>query len=235
MKWLCPHCGLGQVLTHETYDKDGVNLSTRHSRYGPTRLFIDAISCVNKDCGELTLTANIKPVSIGPQGKDSYGSSIDTWKLRPRSFAKPQPDFIPQAIRDDYYEACSIASLSPKASATLARRCIQGMIRDFCGITDRRLIDEIKTLSQQIKDGNAASGVNADVVDAIDSVRQIGNIGAHMEKDINVIIDVDPKEAEILINLIEMLFAEWYVARNIRLQRIQAVMSVAENKKSEKS
>lgn len=37
-------------------------------------------------------------------------------------------------------------------------------------------------------------------------VREIGNIGAHMEADINVIIDVDPDEAQILIDLVELLF-----------------------------
>jgi hypothetical protein len=34
-------------------------------------------------------------------------------------------------------------------------------------------------------------------VDAIDHVRKIGNIGAHMEADINVIVEVEPKEAQI--------------------------------------
>ena len=53
----------------------------------------------------------------------------------PESDAKPQPEFIPEAIRQDYREACRIRDLSPKASATLARRCLQGMIRDFCAIT----------------------------------------------------------------------------------------------------
>jgi len=33
--------------------------------------------------------------------------------------------------------------------------------------------------------------------EAIDAVRKLGNIGAHMEKDINVIVDVDPEEAEL--------------------------------------
>ena len=43
-------------------------------------------------------------------------------------------------------------------------------------------------------------------VDAIDAVRKIGNIGAHMERDINLIVDIDPNEAAILIGLIELLF-----------------------------
>jgi hypothetical protein len=45
-------------------------------------------------------------------------------------------------------------------------------------------------------------------VEAIDIVRNIGNIGAHMEADINVIVDVDPDEAQTLIELIETLFLE---------------------------
>ena len=52
--------------------------------------------------------------------------------------------------------------------------------------------------------------------DAIDAVRKVGNIGAHIEKDINVIIDVEPREAELLIGLIEMLLKDWYVVREER-------------------
>ena len=41
---------------------------------------------------------------------------------------------------------------------------------------------------------------------AIDSVRKIGNIGTHMESDINVniIIDIDSGEAKHLLKLIEL-------------------------------
>ena len=52
--------------------------------------------------------------------------------------------------------------------------------------------------------------------DAIDAVRKIGNIGAHMEKDINIIVDVDPDEAQLLIELIEILVKEWYIAKHQR-------------------
>jgi Domain of unknown function (DUF4145) len=141
---------------------------------------------------------------------------VKRWTLLPPSSAKPQPDYIPQAIRDDYYEACAIRDLSPKASATLTRRCLQGMIRDFCSISKKRLIDEINALRALVKAGQAPIGVQHDSVEAIDHVREIGNIGAHMEADINVIVDVDPDEAQILIGLVELLFAEWYIARDAR-------------------
>ena len=156
------------------------------------------------------------------------------WTLLPPSSAKPQPDFIPKPIRDDYYEACAIRDLSPKASATITRRCLQGMIRDFCEISKGRLLDEIKELRERVDSGHAPSGVLPDSVDAIDDVRKIGNIGAHMEVDINVIVDVDPDEAQTLIELVEALFVEWYVAREARKARLGHLKQIAADKKQQK-
>jgi hypothetical protein len=137
------------------------------------------------------------------------------------SAAKPFPSYIPSPILADYSEACLIVSLSPKASATLARRCLQGMIRDFWGIRKHRLKDEIDALEEK---------VDPQTWDAIDSVRKIGNIGAHMEADINVIVDVDPDEATLLIGLIETLLADWYVARHNRDERMAKIKAAAEEK-----
>jgi hypothetical protein len=95
------------------------------------------------------------------------------------------------------------------------------MIRDFWGIKKARLIDEINSLQDRL-DGQTW--------DAIDAVRKIGNIGAHMEKDINVIVDVDPEEARLLIELIETLFEEWYVTRHERAQRMAKIKAAADGK-----
>ena len=64
------------------------------------------------------------------------GDLVKRWRLIPESDAKVFPDYIPQQIREDYVEASKIKELSPKASATLSRRCLQGMIRDFWGTPD---------------------------------------------------------------------------------------------------
>ncbi|MCF6370058.1 DUF4145 domain-containing protein [Rhizobium halophilum] len=146
--------------------------------------------------------------------------------------SKVQPEYIPAPLREDYQEACLIRDHSPKAAATLARRCLQGMIRDFCGISRSRLIDEIRELKKQLDEGRGPKGVEAETIDAIDAVRDIGNIGAHMEKDINLIVEVDPGEAQALIELIEMLFDEWYVARDKREKRLASVRAIAAEKKA---
>jgi len=137
------------------------------------------------------------------------------------------PDYVPQAIKEDYGEACLIETKSPKASATLSRRALQGMIRDFWGVKvkSNRLVDEIDAIEDK---------VDPSVWKAIDAVRKLGNIGAHMEADINVIVDVDPEEARHLIELIELLIEEWYVTRENRQQRIQKVIAAAQAKAQQK-
>jgi hypothetical protein len=194
---------------------------------------VEAIKCLNDECQKLTLMISL--FERQEQGHDwKVGERLRFWRLMPESSAKPQPDFIPEAIRQDYYEACWIAELSPKASATLARRCLQGVIRDFCKIQKDTLFLEIKALRELLKAGTAPRGVSPESVDAIDHLRQIGNIGAHMEKDVNVIIDIDPGEAITLLELIETLFEEWYVARDEREKRFARVASISADKKAAK-
>jgi len=146
---------------------------------------------------------------------------LQEWSLIPPSASKHFPDYVPQAIREDYGEACLIRDLSPKASATLSRRCLQGILRDFWKVKPGRLVDEI----EQVKDK-----IDPITWDAIEAVRKLGNIGAHMEKDINVIVDVDPEEATLLIGLVETLLKEWYVAREERKARMTAVIAAAAKK-----
>jgi hypothetical protein len=133
---------------------------------------------------------------------------------------------MPKQILDDYIEACEIRDLSPKASATLCRRCLQGMVRDFWSISKSRLKDEIDELKGK---------VDAGTWEAIDAVRQIGNIGAHMEQGVNLIIDVEPEEAQLLIDLIETLFKSWYIDRHDREERNKALKELVDKKKVEKS
>lgn len=141
----------------------------------------------------------------------------------PEGFVKPFPEYIPKPILDDYKEAVLIKNLSPKASATLSRRCLQGMIRDVWKVRPSRLVDEIKAIEGKVEAGMWA---------AIDAIRNIGNIGAHMENDINVIVDVDPEEAEMLIGLLELLLQEWYVERHERQLRVEAITALAAEKKA---
>ncbi|CAM4308137.1 DUF4145 domain-containing protein [Erysipelothrix inopinata] len=131
----------------------------------------------------------------------------DVIRIRPRSAALQLPDFIPSTIKNDYEEACLIVDLSPKASATLSRRALQYMIRDFFDVKNKSsLHQEILAIKDKITD---------DEFNALMSLKSIGNIGAHPDKndDINKILDIDPEEAYILIRLIEHFIDSWYIKR----------------------
>jgi hypothetical protein len=232
--WKCPYCGYAQVLSLKRFDDGWQRLAVEGElEHDNLRLVYTAIVCANTACRRLSLA-----VQLGNEFGDAAHQlgvvELKSWTLLPPSSASPQPSYIPQPLQGDYYEACAIRDLSPKASATMTRRCLQGMIRDFCGIQKMRLIDEINELRDRVHRGNAPVGVLPDTVDAIDRVREIGNIGAHMEADINVIVDVDPDEAQILIELVETLFAEWYVARHDRTERLSRIAEIAAEKKAQK-
>src|SRR3989344_3316308 len=217
MNYTCPYCGRHTTITNPNKDSHWRRIDIEKPTLGDVGFGVSAITCPNEECQKLFLTARLThSFNFRPTGE------IQTWRLLPESEAKVLPDYIPEAIKEDYYEACRIRDLSPKASATLSRRCLQGMIRDFWGISDSTLKKEIDALEEK---------VDADVWESIDAVRSVGNIGSHMEKDINIIIDVEPKEAQLLIGLIEQLVEEWYVAREDRKNRAQKLKDLATSKK----
>ena len=217
--WTCPYCRQVATITSSNISQD-THYFDQNNKSGHLGLKTRVIVCPNSKCREFTITATLYKAEYNPT-LSLVGKQLLGWGLKPRSLAKPFPLYIPLAIRQDYEEACLVCELSPKASATLARRCLQGIIRDFWKITKPRLIDEINELNGKI---------DTTTWQAIDAVRSIGNIGAHMEKDINLIVDVDPEEADLLLRLIEVLIEEWYIHRYEREKHMQKVIAAAQAK-----
>lgn len=232
--WECGYCGHKQLADNKNYRSVDVPLHVGATEVGTVGVLVSGRRCLNESCNKLSLWVGYGNSKLIVNNYQILTPFLEVWHLLPSSSAKPQPDFIPEPIRQDYYEACKIKNDSPKASATLARRCLQGMIRDFCSITKGTLFEEIKELERKIEEGTASRGVDDETIAAITAVRKLGNIGAHMEKDINVIVDVDPDEAQTLIELIEMLFADWYVARHKRQQRLAAIQEITASKEEQK-
>lgn len=225
MNWTCPHCNRDTTITETNYCSSTSTLNITNS-VGFFCLEVMWIVCPNTECGKFTLTTKLFSGDYDYVGRLlPVGEVIKIWSLIPTSFAKLFPDYVPQVIREDYEEACSIVDLSPKASATLARRALQGMIRDFWGISKSRLVDEINAIKDK---------VDPITWKAIEAIRKVGNIGAHMEKDINLIIEVDKDEAKLLIQLIELLVKEWYIHKFEREQQLQAVIAMSKSKEETK-
>lgn len=209
----CPYCSMVMPITNDSFK----------SRYPSFENNADSSWQPSESCIKLEFykCPNCKEYSVLLGGHGEKVADINPVSIRPRSLAKQYPDYIPLPIRQDYEEAYAIISLSPKASATLARRCLQGMIHDFWGIKLKNLNQEISALKDKIP---------ADLWSSIDALRELGNIGAHMEKDTDVIVDIDPNEAESLIKLIELLMKEWYINREERKKLFGEIISTNQSK-----
>lgn len=164
-------------------------------------------------------------IAIATSNSTKWG--IWTRPIHPLSIAKHFPEYVPLQIRADYEEAYSIIHLSPKAAATLARRCMQGIIRDFYGIIKKRLIDEIEELIEK-------KLVSSDLSTAFADLKDIGNIGAHMEKDVNLIIDIEPNEAKILLDFIEYLIDKTYIEREKHSTMLQTIHTISKEKRAQR-
>lgn len=196
----CKFCDLGIPIMLETYrsyspcfDSSQWRSSVIHPSPNPRE---DGILVEFFKCPEC------KKVSVKIKGEGTqYPQDYFSW-FYPSSDAKKYPDYIPVSIRQDYEEAYMILNLSPKSSATLSRRCIQGMIRDVFKVEGKNLYNEIDAIQDS---------VDPTTLKALHSLRQLGNIGAHMEKNINMILEIEPYEAEKLLKLVEYFIKIWYI------------------------
>lgn len=222
--FICPYCGATSPLVEATYqerrssflsDNPYYSASVRGENVEESYDFRDTITISFFRCpGCKKHTINI--LGVGTEVKDQVV------RFQPKNSAKVYPEFIPQSIRTDYEEACGILELSPKASATISRRCLQGMIRDFWKVSGKRnLKDEIDAIDDR---------VDPDVKLVLDSLRQLGNIGAHPEKDINLIVDIEPGEAKMLITFIEYLLEEWYIKQQKTKDMMDAINQINDGK-----
>jgi hypothetical protein len=118
----------------------------------------------------------------------------------------PVPPEVPKEFVGDYSEACLVLSDSEKASAALSRRCLQHLLREKAGIKKGNLSAEI----QQVLDSKQ---LPSHLGDDLDAIRNVGNFAAHPIKTTNTgeIVDVEPQEAEWLLNVLEQLFDFFFV------------------------
>ena len=99
------------------------------------------------------------------------------------------------------------------------------MIRDFWGISKARLVDEIDALIDLV-DSNTSEVLNA--------IRKIANIGAHPERNINIIVDIEPNEAHKLLMFIESLMQKWYIERHEHEKLLQDILEIDEDKQNQR-
>ncbi len=211
--WTCPYCGHLATITGESYSESLYIVSKPETVVDNLALESTIIICPNPECDEFTVSMRLYAMKY--IGKTyTVDRVIDRWDLKPFCAVRKLPEYIPEQVRKDYQEANLTRKISPKASAIFSRRCIQGMIRDYLDIRGNTLAEEIE---------QTQSKIDANTWRALDTVRKMGNIGAHFALDIDRLVDVDLDEANILVRLIEVLINGWYINREEKKVLIEEI------------
>ncbi|MBY5395341.1 DUF4145 domain-containing protein [Rhizobium leguminosarum] len=195
-------------------------------------MFIQSVSCANAECAQLSLDIAIGELSTvsSSTGRKHHVSEWDEEfdkTILPEVRLTPVPSDVPREIAITYREAVLTAEISGRASAAMSRRCLQGIVRDFFNLPQNKrgnLGAELSYVRDQI---------DPNLWDAIQAVRSVGDSGAHMDNNVDHIIDISSDEAHLLIGLIETLFKEWYDARTKRNSATNALKALLENKRGQ--
>lgn len=197
----CPHC---QVEVNEDFEEKYIG------KYGNTFYSLFYMRCPNKKCDKPIVLIGYTANAIRRADNSfsvKYASSCEYKQLFPLGSGRipAAPEVEPQ-FAEDYNEACLVLQFSPKASAALSRRCLQNIIRMKEGIKGRNLKMEIDKLI-------ATNKLPSYISDSLELIRGFGNIAAHgMEDQISgEILDVEPNEAEFLLDVLELLFDLYFV------------------------
>jgi len=180
----CPHCNMPNRF-EKSVDHQNLTLSYWNVENGLGDHYKILKLCRCTNCGENIIIFDEKVVY-------------------PIGFTRSSaPNEVPTEIGQDFNEACLVESLSKKASAALARRCLQSMLHEQ-GITKANLSLEID---------KAMENLPSHLSKAIDAIRNIGNFATHPIKSTNTgeIVDVEEGETEWILNVLEQLFDFYYV------------------------
>lgn len=140
--------------------------------------------------------------------------------IHPLLSAKQFTGDVPKDIYRDYCEAKVILVASPRASAALSRRCLQAMIHNRWQIDLGNLCKEISKIP--------SDKITQLERDALNAIRQIGNIGVHPDK----IVDVEAEDAELLVSVIEFFLQKWYVDDPSQEKLLKDAIEINKSKKN---
>jgi len=206
----CPHCSVSIKLeTEET----GLWLE---EDYEQSKAGYEIAYGHCPDCDELIVLLRRGLCKAYNKGKSGeyfrLTDSITEEVLYPKFTARKVESEVPKRYAQDFIEACSVLALSAKASAALSRRILQDILREHFNICYPSLAKEIDEFINR-KD------VPSFLTQAVDAVRNVGNFAAHPLKDTNTgeVMDVEPGEAEWLLDVLEALF-DFSFVQPIRLQ-----------------
>ena len=198
----CPHCGL-TISPHWAWGTILPDASDDDLGWG-WRMAV----CPGSDCGNTIIkvgTFRYEYDQAGLRSRSPAWDSQQDYLVWPRTTQRvPLGDEVPEHIKDDYREACTVLPVSAKASAALSRRALESILNRQ-GYNKGKLFDKIKAARSK---GNMPS----DLQEALHTARRFGNLSAHPPADdpIDRIVDVETGEAEWCLDILDRLITHYY-------------------------
>ncbi len=217
----CPHCGLVwdfEWLALEA-DSDSAESLEEWRLHPLDRLSVWRTQCPS--CHKTLVEICEKEVEVlGVVARsECHVIVVGEWRTQPSPVlpsARQLPAEVPDDLARDYNEAAATLPISPRASAALARRCLQHFCVDYLNAPAR---DLDKSIAQVV-----ASGRLSHLNRAFDAVRVLGNLAAHPTKSSHTgaLVEVESGEAEAILAVLHEAFdAHWGAparAEQIRLR-----------------
>lgn len=210
----CPHC---TIAFRDIWHHDRMKYDNRAD---------SDWECITTVCPECH-KPSIKMAKI-PSPID--GALIDSVR---KAFVKPQwvypssrrrkhiGDEVPDYFKSDYFEAGEVLLVSPRSSATLSRRILEALLREQ-GYDSNSLYGQINAVRNEADPDKKLPSV---LLTFIDAVRRFGNFSAHQKTNLETfqIIEVEPGEAELCLEIVEGLFEHYYVRPAIDAKNLKTV------------
>ncbi len=206
---ICPHC---QVANRDEWTKTRL----KDSEGQGTNFYIRQLMCL--ECNKHTIYFDHYFKAYDESEERHRTKRVEKRVYPDEAARKPIHPSVPEGLANDYTEACLVLPISPKASAALSRRCLQLLIHKEFNIDKGYLWKEIKELRE-------SGQLPEYIAKPIDEIRKLGNYAAHPNEDEKTgeIIDIEPQEADWLLEIIEDLFDHCYAKPAETKKRMEAV------------
>jgi hypothetical protein len=118
----------------------------------------------------------------------------------------PAPSQVPEHLAEDFNEASLIMPFSANASAALARRCLQKVLRESLNVSHASLATEIQEVIDSAK-------LPPHINEALEALKTIAKFDENPKKSEypGVISESSKMESEWLLDVLEVLFDFYYV------------------------
>jgi hypothetical protein len=193
----CPHCGLG--IHFEEQEPEII-----YPKGNPQKaeLGVELVHGICPNCEEMIAVAKTGRYKIKGDEDSGFADILSEEIIYPKgALPKVLDSSIPETYRNDYKEAYLVLDSSSKASAAISRRLLQHILLEDYHIKKG-------SLDKQIEEFIHKGGIPSHITEAVDAVRNVGNLAAHPIKNTNTgeIVEVEPGEAEWLLEVIDALF-----------------------------